>query len=211
MGIRRNGAVLACVDTTVGGCPDYDKYSGGVVRGNSSRTEQYCTEQVLIVGFDESTYRVRASRGASWGQNGYFKITRGGNTCGIEQSMTVLEVEARTSKPTLNRRTLCPVAFPKYCTKTRTCRKTNQRCSAEIKQTKASSSSSSQRISGGSSRPSGGSSSGQAGYRPLPSGGRPVIPSGGSFGGSFGGSSGYSFGRSKRDARCEDTPGFNCP
>ena len=192
--IRRNGAVLACIDTTSGGCPEYNDYRGGVIEGNSSRTVQHCTEEVLIVGFDTGYYRARASRGANWGQRGYFKIARGGNVCGIEQNLNVLETERRRSKSTVDRRTSCPVDFPKLCPKTRTCRKANQRCSSEIKTTGTSQSSSSRQKSSSSSqtRYSSGTGSGN-------------VPAGYTFD-----YAAYS-GRRKRDAEdCMDSPDMPC-
>lgn len=193
--IKRNGAVLACVDTTKGGCPEYtDGYSGGVIAGNSSRTDQYCTEQVLIVGYDSGFYRARASRGANWGQRGYFKIARGGNVCGIEQNMAVLETETRRSKPALDRRTSCPVEFPKYCSRTSTCRKEDQSCSAEIKSTKTSETSGSRQQSGNS----------QSRYNPSSSSsGSGNVPGGYTFD-----SSAYRGRRDSGEEGCRDDPKF---
>ena len=196
--IRRNGAVLACIDTTSGGCPEYtDDYRGGVIAGNSSRTVQYCTEEVLIVGYDRGYYRARASRGSNWGQRGYFKIARGGNVCGIEQNLNVLETERRRSKSTIDYRTACPVDFPKFCPKTRTCRKADQRCSSEVKSTGRSQSSSSKQKSSSSSqtRYSSGTGSGN-------------VPDGYTF------DYGAYRGRQRRDAEdeedCRDSPDFPC-
>ncbi|XP_063676148.1 uncharacterized protein LOC134812591 [Bolinopsis microptera] len=159
--IQSRGVVMACVDTTRGGCPSYDdSYRGGVIAGNSTRSYYHCMENVLITGFDDDSYTVRTSRGSSFGQAGYAKIARGSNACGIEGSMTVLDTESRRSKAGVNVRTMCPTAYPKYCQKTRTCKKSTQRCSPEIKQ---SSSASQYRPSGDSGsrpgpnyRPSGG-------------------------------------------------------
>ena len=217
--IQRRGVVMACVDTTKGGCPSYDDgYRGGVIAGNSTRSYYHCMENVLITGFDDDSYRVRTSRGSSFGEAGYARIARGNNACGIEQSMTVLETESRRSKAEVNVRTSCPAAFPKFCQKTRTCKTSSQRCSPEIKQ---SSSASQYRPTGNSGakpgpvyRPSGGAKPGpgnrpSAGTKPGP-GNRPSGGSSGSYGG-------YDFGHvmNKRESepidRCADTPGFNCP
>jgi len=128
--IQHAGAVMACVDTSSEKCPGLDNnYSGGVLEGSDGEHTYYCRKNVLIVGYDDDSYKVRSSDGADWGENGYFRIARGGNACGIEQFMSVLSVERRMSrKAGVHPKTGCPAAFPRYCPSTKTCRTSSQRC-----------------------------------------------------------------------------------
>jgi len=122
------GSVLTCIDTSQANCYSYARYQDGIIDGESS---EYCGEKVLIVGYTETYYRVRASKGSDWGENGYFRILRGGNKCGIESNMVVLETETRRDKPGLNPENGCPEEFPKYCSDIRTCRASSQICMTE--------------------------------------------------------------------------------
>ena len=57
-----------------------------------------------------------------------FRILRGGNKCGIEHNMVVLQTEPRRNKPGVDPVSGCPVNFPKYCSAIKTCRANSQFC-----------------------------------------------------------------------------------
>ncbi|KAL5257385.1 hypothetical protein ACHWQZ_G012356 [Mnemiopsis leidyi] len=120
------GSVLSCIDTSQTNCFSYSGYREGIINGLSS---EFCEEKVLIVGYTETYYRVRSSKGPDWGENGYFRIMRGGNKCGIENAMFVIETEVRNKlKPGVDRGSGCPAQFPKYCPETKTCATRDQIC-----------------------------------------------------------------------------------
>ena len=57
------------------------------------------------------------------------RILRGGNVCGIENAMHVMETEEReNSKPGVDNESGCPVQYPKYCPETKTCASSDQIC-----------------------------------------------------------------------------------
>lgn len=58
-------------------------YGGGIL-DKSSNCGVILDHAVVIVGYDEKNWIVRNSWGLSWGENGYFRIMRGFNLCGIE-------------------------------------------------------------------------------------------------------------------------------
>lgn len=81
---------------------DFENYKRGVIGGNyeSSVTD---THSVAIVGWGVSTHsdgsqelywRARNSFGNTWGEDGFFRITRGDNTLGIESNCAWAEPES---------------------------------------------------------------------------------------------------------------------
>merc|ERR1712188_216163 len=58
----------------------FQLYSGGVL---SSGCGTNLDHGVLAVGYDDTSFKVKNSWGASWGANGYVQISQSGNTCGI--------------------------------------------------------------------------------------------------------------------------------
>merc|ERR1712176_868159 len=130
--ITQYGSVLACIDTSQSNCFSYGHYRDGIIDGERSGL---CMEKVLIVGYTENYYRVRGNKGPDWGENGYFRILRGGSKCAIETNMFVLETAPRRNKPGLDPDTGCPAKFPKYCPDIKTCRAASQFCMTPVKQT----------------------------------------------------------------------------
>ncbi|XP_063675020.1 uncharacterized protein LOC134811855 [Bolinopsis microptera] len=124
------GSVMACMDTSQTNCWAHSRYQEGIIDGESS---EFCGEKVLIVGYTETYYRVRGSKGPNWGENGYFRILRGGNKCGIEHNMVVLVTEPRRNKPGVDPVSGCPANFPKYCSAIKTCRTNSQFCMTATK------------------------------------------------------------------------------
>merc|ERR1712100_625906 len=58
----------------------FQLYSGGVL---SSGCGTNLDHGVLAVGYDDTSFKVKNSWGASWGNGGYVQISQSGNTCGI--------------------------------------------------------------------------------------------------------------------------------
>ena len=65
-------------------------YHRGTVMGPCSKTPNH---GVTIIGYSEHTWTVRNSWGSSWGMRGDFAITRGHNTCGIEDNASYTTFE----------------------------------------------------------------------------------------------------------------------
>ena len=86
-----------------------------------------CDHAVLIVGYTPDVYIVRNSYGVTWGDQGYFLVKRGINSCGIEDNMASISVEVRhkIKKSSPNR---CPVDKPKFCKESYSCTKENENC-----------------------------------------------------------------------------------
>lgn len=58
----------------------FEFYESGVYNGRCS--DRY-THAMLLTGMDESTWTLRNSWGAIWGEGGYVRVPRGENYCGI--------------------------------------------------------------------------------------------------------------------------------
>lgn len=116
--ITKYGSVMTCMDWS-NQCIKIGKmYKGGIFKGPT--VKDGCEHAVLIVGYTSTYYKVRNSHGKSWGEDGYFRIQRGTNACGIEDQMASIITEKRASKPGLAPNG-CPVDEPVYCEKTFVC------------------------------------------------------------------------------------------
>lgn len=77
------------------GSNELQYYGGGIIDNND-----FCTTQnghaVAIVGYDEENntkyWIVKNSWGKTWGEDGYFRIIRGVNKCGIENSIFAINI-----------------------------------------------------------------------------------------------------------------------
>ena len=80
--------------------PELQFYGGGVIYGEFCHGE-LPTHGVIITGYGKTDdgvpyWKVRNSWGSDWGENGYFRIIRGENACGIETEL--LQIQATTYK-----------------------------------------------------------------------------------------------------------------
>eukprot|EP00116_Pleurobrachia_bachei_P007529 sb/3467791/ len=78
-------------DSKAGGGCYFGKYKGGVFAGEALEfgSKNGCDHAVLIVGYSPSYWIVRNSHGTKFGEDGYFKIKKGINSCGIEDYVVV--------------------------------------------------------------------------------------------------------------------------
>lgn len=58
----------------------FQHYTGGVL---SEACGTKLDHGVLLVGYDDNSWLVKNSWGATWGDNGYVRLTKNGNECGI--------------------------------------------------------------------------------------------------------------------------------
>jgi len=58
----------------------FQHYTGGVL---SAACGTKLDHGVLLVGYDDNSWLVKNSWGATWGANGYVRLTKNGNECGI--------------------------------------------------------------------------------------------------------------------------------
>lgn len=69
---------------------DFHEYTGGIYNDPTTYTENDINHEVSVVGWgvdektDQKYWNVRNSWGTSWGENGFFRVTRGNNTIAIE-------------------------------------------------------------------------------------------------------------------------------
>jgi C1A family cysteine protease len=60
-------------------------YEGGIF--NNCRSEpEHMNHGVLLVGYDEESYIIKNSWGTRWGEDGYIRLAKKGNVCGIANS-----------------------------------------------------------------------------------------------------------------------------
>lgn len=71
------GPLVAAINT---GTYALQYYEDGVISGGCGTHPEHA---VLIVGYDESSWIVKNSWGTDWGENGFFRLKRGWNMCGI--------------------------------------------------------------------------------------------------------------------------------
>ena len=130
------GSVMTCMKWGIkeGDACRMDNYKTGSIVDYPSfdgLSEGRCDHAILIVGYTPAFYIVRNSYGVSWGDEGYFYIRRGTNSCGIEVHMASLSVEARQKKDKKElRKNGCPKNKPKYCKSVNSCISSNENCVA---------------------------------------------------------------------------------
>ena len=68
-------------------------YSSGVIQASECGTS--INHTVLMVGYDvdQAYFRMQNSWGSNWGEEGYFRVQRGPNTCGILELINVAEAQ----------------------------------------------------------------------------------------------------------------------
>jgi len=88
--VYTNSPISICVDAEV-----WQTYTGGVITGNCGQSIDHC---VQITGWSVQTdsngkqwpvWNIRNSWGASWGEQGYIWVARGGDHCALAQVVTV--------------------------------------------------------------------------------------------------------------------------
>lgn len=70
----------------------YEHHSGGMLGGHAVRIVGFGTEN------GKEYWKVANSWNPYWGENGYFRIVRGTNNCGIEDMVTASSVDAQWSR-----------------------------------------------------------------------------------------------------------------
>lgn len=72
---------------------DIFRYTGGIYHKTKDSGRQIGGHAIKIIGWGEEKgapyWIIANSWGADWGENGYFRIMRGRNECGIEQDVHV--------------------------------------------------------------------------------------------------------------------------
>lgn len=70
---------------------DFSNYQGGVYKRTSTKWTGAHAVKVIGWGVDEETgekyWTIANSWGSSWGEDGFFRIARGVNECGIEDEI----------------------------------------------------------------------------------------------------------------------------
>lgn len=130
--IVKYGSVMTCMDwpdSKSDPCYMGDYEAGEVFSGSSYSADDPdgCAHAVLIVGYTPTYLIVRNSHGMSFGEDGYFKIKKGINACGIEDVMAAVVTERRRGWKTLASNN-CPKDKPKFCDEIFTCIPSNEQC-----------------------------------------------------------------------------------
>ena len=90
------------------GHSSFFQYKSGIFQGCPANSQ--IDHAVVIVGYGSENgldyWIIKNSHGADWGENGFMKIRRGVNECGVEKICSVLECESFGSYTT------APVAPP---------------------------------------------------------------------------------------------------
>lgn len=59
----------------------YRNYRSGILNDSSCTTR--CNHAVTLVGYTPDAWIIKNSWGSNWGENGYFRVARGRNMCGV--------------------------------------------------------------------------------------------------------------------------------
>ncbi|KAL5272156.1 hypothetical protein ACHWQZ_G000395 [Mnemiopsis leidyi] len=115
------GSVMTCMKwgAAEGDSCHMTKYTAGTII-DYPEVEKGCDHAVLIVGYTPEFYIVRNSHGKTWGEDGYFRIKRGINSCGIEEDMAAIVIETRQERKPISKNG-CPLDRPHLCEKIHTC------------------------------------------------------------------------------------------
>ena len=92
--VAEKGPVSIAMDETL---DLLHKYKSGVSDGfGCGSSADKLDHGVQIVGYDLDAgyWLIRNSYGPTWGENGYFRLTFGNNTCGITNEATIVNVKA---------------------------------------------------------------------------------------------------------------------
>ena len=96
--VASHGAVLTGV--AAGGA--FSQYKGGIFSGCSSTAEP--DHAVVVVGYGSQDgvdfWLVKNSWGSSWGENGYIRVKRGVQMCGIGGGVVTVSCAPTTNNPT---------------------------------------------------------------------------------------------------------------
>jgi len=93
--VYEHGAVIAAMNVPSA----FDDYGGGIFNHCWSETPQHA---VTVVGYTDSYWIIKNSWGKDWGENGYMKLKKGVNMCGIGNIIVGLKcsrVPGPTSAP----------------------------------------------------------------------------------------------------------------
>jgi len=83
--VGQNGPLSIAVDASSG----WQSYSSGIM---SDCTGTQLDHGVLIVGYAPDYWIVKNSWGPSWGENGYIRLARGSNQCGLNQDPSTVQI-----------------------------------------------------------------------------------------------------------------------
>lgn len=91
--LYHNGPIAIVIDSS---SPDLQLYKSGVVRPSGCSDNQL-NHAVLLVGYGEENgekyWKIKNSWGDWWGDNGYFKLARENNLCGVTSVATYVTYE----------------------------------------------------------------------------------------------------------------------
>ena len=83
--------------------PDFENYVKGIYHLSNKKLQPLGGHAVRIVGWGEENkvkyWKVANSWNPFWGENGYFRILRGANECGIEDNVLASQDQAKWSGP----------------------------------------------------------------------------------------------------------------
>ncbi|CAL8086271.1 unnamed protein product [Calicophoron daubneyi] len=71
-------------------------YKSGIIHPTAANCDKKITHAVLAVGYGVEKnvpyWLIKNSYGRKWGENGYFRIYRGGGTCGINKRASAVKI-----------------------------------------------------------------------------------------------------------------------